>query len=301
MAGRVVDPEELARPIREALRDQLRRARAKAPRIRAIQASRRRSARTFIDRTRGACLDLGVHFEVLEVAPERALSEIEAANRDAAVEGVVVYYPVLGGSSDRLLQNAVDPRKDVEGLSAHWVDALLTSRSSGDEPSVVPCTPAGIAYALRALAAGEPDGRLVTVFNRSPTVGRPLASMLARLGWRVLSFDVEGVVLFERDGLREASASRAMALAESDVVVTGVPSQEFAPVRAAEVREGVVIVNFSSYRNVDDDVLDRAAAFLPRVGPLTVLMLLRNVLRLRDGRVRVLPVAGAHAASPGGA
>ena len=78
----------------------------------------------------------------------------------------------------------------------------------------------------------------------------------------------------------DTSHDREAALAEADIVVTGVPSRDFPLVRASEIREGAVCLNFSTLRNFDEDIVDKASVFVPRVGPMTVTMALRNTVRL---------------------
>jgi methylenetetrahydrofolate dehydrogenase (NADP+)/methenyltetrahydrofolate cyclohydrolase len=131
------------------------------------------------------------------------------------------------------------------------------------------------------------EGRNVCIFNRSEVVGRPLASMIAHDGAQVFSFDVDGPLLFRagrgRDDsheVSETSITRAEALAQSEIVITGVPSKHFELVRAAELREHSLCVNFSTHKNFDEDIVGKAAAFVPRVGPMTILMAIRNALRL---------------------
>src|SRR5437870_6354999 len=97
------------------------------------------------------------------------------------------------------------------------------------------------------------------MFNRSEVGGRPLAAMLAHDGARVHSFDIEDVLLCEGKDVREETISRADALAESDVVITGVPSHDFPPIHAAELKPGAVAINFSTAKNIDDDVTARAS------------------------------------------
>ena len=62
--------------------------------------------------------------------------------------------------------------------------------------------------------------------------------------------------------------------------MTGVPSRDFALVRADEIKDGAICVNFSQFKNFDESVLGRASAFIPRVGPMTVTMAMRNLVRL---------------------
>jgi 5,10-methylene-tetrahydrofolate dehydrogenase/methenyl tetrahydrofolate cyclohydrolase len=116
-----------------------------------------------------------------------------------------------------------------------------------------------------APAGTQARGKTATVFNRSEVVGRPLAAMLAHDGARVFSFDVDGVLLYEDHKTKETTSTRAQALAESDIIITGVPSRDFELIRKEEVREGAVCINFSTYKNMEESVLDRAPRPCPRV------------------------------------
>jgi len=129
------------------------------------------------------------------------------------------------------------------------------------------------------------------VFNRSEVVGRPLASMLANDGASVTSFDIDGPQLFvpghgdAPHSVQETDVDRATALAAADIVITGVPSRSFQRIAASEIADNAICVNFSTFANFEPDVREKASAFVPRVGPMTVTMALRNTLRLyQNGR-----------------
>ena len=49
---------------------------------------------------------------------------------------------------------------------------------------------------------------------------------------------------------------------------------------ADEIRAGAVCLSFSTLKNFEDDVTEKAGVFVPRVGPMTVTMALRNLVRL---------------------
>jgi methylenetetrahydrofolate dehydrogenase (NADP+) / methenyltetrahydrofolate cyclohydrolase len=134
------------------------------------------------------------------------------------------------------------------------------------------------------------EGRRVCIFNRSEVVGRPLASMLANDGAQVVSFDIDGPLLFSPGeggaphSVQETNIDRRAALANADIVVTGVPSRSFERITAREVEANAVCVNFSTFANFENDVREKVRVFVPRVGPMTVTMALRNTLRLyRNG------------------
>ena len=287
-----LDPAQVAARYRQEIRSQL--AGMTAPlRLRGILAGDHAPSKTYASYAERACAELGIEFELRSCERLRAEAAIRDANADPRVDGMIVYYPIFGGEHDVYLRDLVDPGKDVEGMHSCWVRLLYENRRFLDaartKKAILPCTPLAILKLVDAAGYLPLAGRTVTIFNRSEVVGRPLASMMAHDGARVYSFDLDGPLRFEPPAqpggaysLHETDATRVQALAESDVVITGVPSKRFELVRAAELRAGSLCINFSTYKNFSDDIAGKAASFIPRVGPMTVLMVIRNALRLRD-------------------
>jgi 5,10-methylene-tetrahydrofolate dehydrogenase/methenyl tetrahydrofolate cyclohydrolase len=123
-------------------------------------------------------------------------------------------------------------------------------------------------------------GKAITIFNRSEVIGRPLAVMMSNDGAMVLSFDEHGPLEFKAGAPNETSMDRRSALAQSDIIITGVPDSGFALVKREEVPSNSVCVNFSSEKNFNEDVESHVRTFIPRVGPMTVAMCMRNTIRL---------------------
>jgi methylenetetrahydrofolate dehydrogenase (NADP+)/methenyltetrahydrofolate cyclohydrolase len=246
---------------------------------------------------------VGVTFDLRHIKRLEAEADVLAVNADPRVHGVIVYYPVFGTQQDTYIRELIDPNKDIEGLHPFWARCLYENRRFLDPAlpmkAILPCTPLAIMKLLDAAGAsrmGEPRplaGVRAVVFNRSEVVGRPLASMMANDGAEVVSFDVDGPQLFgpaKESGahtVEETAIDRATALKNADVVVTGVPSRAFPLVRPEEIRAGAVCLNFSTLKNFEEGVTEKAGVFVPRVGPMTVTMALRNLVRLwRNGRAR---------------
>ncbi|MGO8999999.1 MAG: bifunctional methylenetetrahydrofolate dehydrogenase/methenyltetrahydrofolate cyclohydrolase [Polyangiaceae bacterium] len=298
--AKVIDPAEVARTFREEIRREVRELAEPLVLVGFLAVEHGPSA-TYAEYTRKACDDVGVTFDLRHVKRLDAEADVLAANADPGVHGVLVYYPVFGTQQDGYLRDLVDPGKDIEGLGSFWARCLYTNRRFLDpgrtKKAILPCTPLAILKLLDAAGSslvGAPRplaGVRAVVFNRSEVVGRPLASMMANDGAEVISFDVDGGQLFtpaKEEGahaVEETAIDRAAALATADVVITGVPSREFPLVRAAEIREGTVCLNFSTLKNFEDAAAEKAGVFVPRVGPMTVTMAMRNLVRLRrNGR-----------------
>jgi len=296
--GIEIDPIAVSRARRQALRAEVQTL-AAPPRLVGLLATDARPSRVYARYTARAAAEVGVDFQLRRVDRYELEAAIDEANADPSVHGIMVYYPVFGVVHDNYLKDQVAPHKDVEGLHSRWAHELYRGEgpasasrdgaapgASGSSP-LLPCTPLAILALLDAAGVPRVEGdraRTAVVFNRSEVVGRPLAAMMAREGARVLSFDEDGVV--EVTGTergtrwRDASVTRAEALAEADVLVTGVPSQDFPLIRAEEIRADVAAVNFSTLRNFTPEAAAKARVWVPRVGPMTVTMALSNLVRL---------------------
>jgi len=72
-------------------------------------------------------------------------------------------------------------------------------------------------------------------------------------------------------------------LARSDVVISAVPNANY-KVPTGWLKDGCVCINISGEKNFEKDVREKASMYLPSVGKVTILMLLRNLLRMQEYR-----------------
>ncbi|CAK9096137.1 Methylenetetrahydrofolate dehydrogenase [NAD(+)] [Durusdinium trenchii] len=134
------------------------------------------------------------------MASPKDKEELEKANKEVGVDGIMIYYPVFGqrpsfhgGSHDDYLRDT-----DAEGLNHFYRRALYQNKRYVDSEStkkcVLPCTPLAVAKSsedlvktLEHLQVYDPSlpvgermtGKTAVVVNRSEVVGRPVAAMLA--------------------------------------------------------------------------------------------------------------------------
>lgn len=281
----VLDPALMAQRYRSALREEVATLKNGLKLVGFLSSDNPPSI-TYSDYTRTGCEDVNIQFELRSIDKLALEEEIDQANSDPGVHGIIVYYPIFGTERDGYIKDLVSYTKDIEGLNSKWSRMLYHNERfvDGDKnkKAILPCTPLAIIKLLEEAlgSSGLLKGKSVTVFNRSEVVGRPLASMLSNDGARVYSFDIGGALLFEGGKVSEIPITREEALSKSDIVITGVPSRGFRLVQAHEIKPGAICLNFSTMRNFDPDIIGRAGHFIPRVGPMTVTMALRNTLRL---------------------
>jgi len=237
------------------------------------------------------CDFIGARLGLVEFALDKVQQMIEKANEDPAIHGIFVFYPIFKDERDAQIRDMIIPHKDIEGLSRFWSDKLYANERYVDKAkkkkAILPCTPLGIlkslAYVdnLDELSGQTFVGKTITIFNRSDVVGRPLAYMLKNDGATVYSFDITGGLAM-KSGSPEAPVSRDEALPTSDIIVTGVPSRAFEKVRGEELKENTTCLNFSFVQNFEESAKRKSGIYVPRVGPMTIAMCIRNALRLFD-------------------
>ncbi|MGH7441426.1 MAG: bifunctional methylenetetrahydrofolate dehydrogenase/methenyltetrahydrofolate cyclohydrolase [bacterium] len=286
----LLDPELSAATHRDSVRGRILQQRYPIH-VAGFLASEDRASRTYAEYTRARCEEAGLRFDLEVCAPNAVEQRISQANQDPGIHGVFVYYPVFADGRDARLKDQVAPHKDVEGLCAYWMEKLYLDERFDDPQKrhkcLLPCTPLAVLKLLEGTEAhsdtGLPlAGQVVSVFNRSDVVGRPLAHMLANDGAVVHSFELEGGRTLTRENPQGMPVRRAEALRESGVVVTAVPSKDFEKIRASELKDGAICVNIAAVKNFEDDAVEKAGLYIPRVGPMTVAMCLRNALRLYE-------------------
>lgn len=285
----IVDPAEIAKKYLLQLKESVARL-GKNMHVVGFIASDDQPSLSYANATRKVFTDAGFNYDLRRVKRLELEIEIIKANEDKEVHGIFIYFPVFSNQEDDYLRNLVHYTKDIEAGSLYWTRKLNTNdRSATDEDTnkkaLIPCTPLAIVKVLDDIGEyGNGDlplaGKAITIFNRSEVIGRPLAVMMSNDGAMVLSFDEHGPLEFKAGAPNETSMDRRSALAQSDIIITGVPDSSFALVKREEVPSNSVCVNFSSEKNFNEDVKSHVRTFIPRVGPMTVAMCMRNTIRL---------------------
>lgn len=121
---------------------------------------------------------LGVEFELMtmprEAKEEQLVGIVTAWSRDASVHGIMLELPLPGHVSAAAVAAAIDPLKDVDGVTPAGKLAVMTG-----EPGLYPATPQSCIRLLQAYGYSL-EGKNVTLVGRGQTVGMPLFHMLQR-------------------------------------------------------------------------------------------------------------------------
>ncbi len=207
------------------------------------------------------------------------LALVAELNADPTIHGILVQFPVPAHIDPVVIQAAISPDKDVDGLNTINAGRLATGQAA-----LVPCTPLGCMMLLED-ALGSLRGKHAVVIGRSNLVGKPIAQLLLRADCTVTiahsrTQDLPAVARL--GDILVAAVGRAEMVrgdwikpgaAVIDVGMNRVPSR-----RPKAAAEGKMIV-------VGDVAFDEASEVagwitpVPRgVGPMTVACLLQNTV-----------------------
>ena len=227
-----------------------------------------------------ACEEAGIrsihHGMDEDVAQADLLDLVAELNADDAIDGVLVQMPLPESLDQDPVIAAIDPAKDVDGLTATSAGLLAQGR-----PEMVPCTPLGV-MRLLSEAGVEVSGAGAAVVGRSILVGRPMAALLT---------NASATVTVCHSRTRDLAAVCAAA----DILIAAVGSPgmiegEWVKPGAAVIDVGINRTDSGLVGDVDfEPASERAGAITPvpgGVGPMTIAMLLRNTLSAAEARRR---------------
>jgi len=272
---------------------------------------RRNDAALYSHRIQETLADDGIDYELWTCKNGNMEEYIQKANLSNEIHGILIFYPVypMGPkgpyknkatgvfykTQDDYFRDIVDPEKDVEGLcGTPWLYHTTTLKQQQQQPPLVyPCTAMSVRkileyYHLKSFdensCRGGWENQVISVINRSEILGWPLAAMMAALGATVYSIDIDSILRFQPDGGHSRCSNDTSledCLAESNIIVTGVPDPNF-QLPLEIVADGTTVVNVSEFSNVcEDRILRRPdVMYIPQVGKVTVAVLGQNLVRL---------------------
>lgn len=108
-----------------------------------------------------------------DVTLKEVLKLIKKLNKNKKVQGILVQMPIPEHLDKRTIIDAIDPRKDVDGLHSANAGKLFIRDTSG----IKPATPKGIISLLHHYDVNL-EAKKVLVIGRSLLVGKPLAMLV---------------------------------------------------------------------------------------------------------------------------
>ncbi|MFA6216587.1 MAG: bifunctional 5,10-methylenetetrahydrofolate dehydrogenase/5,10-methenyltetrahydrofolate cyclohydrolase [Candidatus Omnitrophota bacterium] len=276
--ARLLEGKALAEKIKSGLRFEVERLKAErgSPLILAsIEIGRNESTQMYTNVQKKAALSLGIEYRLHTLdknISDRQLEEfIAALNADKTVNGIIVQMPVPAHLDNKKISAMIAVNKDVEGMHPVHIGGILFGREK-----IIPCTAAAVMELIKETQV-ELSGKDVVIVGHSEIVGKPLCLLLLN---RLATVSVCHIATSKAGKLRDY-------VGRAEVLIVAVGKAELIP--GEWIKEGAVVIDVGINKAGDKTVGDiaftqaekRASWITPvpgGVGPLTVTMLMRNLV-----------------------
>ena len=290
--SQILNGKEIAFKIRAEVAEEVSKIRAtngRPPKLVVIQVGDNPASSTYVRNKKIACEKVGILCEDIHIDEEkdpavtefRIIGEIQKANRDDNINGILVQLPLPKGVDEETVLNYINSSKDVDGFG--YLNAgKLFSKKDPEPFGFIPCTPAGIVHMLNSISVPYGinfTGKNAVVIGRSNIVGKPVSILLQRMNMNVTMLHS-----------KTSDEDKQFYCRHADVIVVATGHENTLTDRHFYGDKKPIIIDVGIHRGEDGklhgDVSEEIKAkyssyYSPvpgGVGPLTISMLLKNVV-----------------------
>ncbi|WRB33617.1 bifunctional methylenetetrahydrofolate dehydrogenase/methenyltetrahydrofolate cyclohydrolase FolD [Helicobacter pylori] len=245
----------------------------KRPKLAVILVGKDPASITYVNMKIKACERVGMDFDLKtlqeNITEAELLSLIKDYNTDQNISGVLVQLPLPRHIDTKMVLEAIDPSKDVDGFHPLNIGKLCTQKES-----FLPATPMGVMRLLKHYHI-EIKGKDVAVIGASNIIGKPLSMLMLNAGASVSVCHI-------------LTKDISFYTQNADIVCVGVGKPDL--IKASMLKKGAVVVDIGINHlndgrivgDVDFNNAQKVAGFItpvPKgVGPMTIVSLLENTL-----------------------
>lgn len=120
-------------------------------------------------------LDVASYVFPQDISDEDFKKAFKDINEDDEVTGILLLRPLPRTINEKDIENMIDPKKDLDGISPINIAKVF----AGDTSGFSPCTAEAVIEVLKAYDI-ELTGKRVTVVGRSMIVGKPVSMLLLK-------------------------------------------------------------------------------------------------------------------------
>ncbi len=272
--SKIINGKKIALDIKNELKEEVSKLKDK-PSLVVISVGDNEASKVYVGQKEKCANYIGIKYEHLhydKISDDELVLQIDKLNKNHDVHGIIVQLPLPKGMNEQRVVNTILPSKDVDGLTYLNAGLLLNN-----EDCLTSCTPSGIMELLKR--SNVPiSGSNAVVIGRSILVGKPMINLLLNANATVTA-------------CHSKTKDLAKITKKADILVVAIGKKHF--ITKDMVKRGSVVIDVGInredgklYGDVNfDDVYAKVKKITPvpgGVGPMTVVMLMKNVLKAYD-------------------
>jgi len=274
----LIDGKTIAAKIKAELKTEIEELKIKCksiPSLMAIQVGKNPASEAYLRSQMKSCKEIGINYQIQQLLWEASQGElikfIKEKNADKSVTGIILQMPLPQQIDAEKIQEAIDPKKDVEGVNPQNMGLLFYGI-----PKIGPCT--ALAVMELIWSTGVPiKGKQVTLVGHSSIVGKPLALLLLSSPFESATTTVCHI----------ATQDLAAHTKSAEILIVAVGKAGL--INGNMIKEGAIVIDVGINRVGDkivgdvvfEEAKEKASLITPvpgGVGPVTTAMLLKNTV-----------------------
>jgi methylenetetrahydrofolate dehydrogenase (NADP+)/methenyltetrahydrofolate cyclohydrolase len=272
--AKLLEGKLIAEQIKNILKQRIQNANIKL-KLASIQVGDNPSSELYIKSQMKTATALGIEFQAhkleKETSQDKLVEFIEKLNGDATVNGIIVQMPLPLHMDYKRISHFIAPEKDVEGVHPVNMGKIVFGKAK-----ILPCTPAAVMELLSSIGTIL-AGKEVVIVGHSEIVGKPLSLLLLD---RLATVTVCHIGT-SKAGRLEEHVRKAEILIVA-VGKAGLIKGEWIKEKAIVIDVGINRVGDKIVGDVEFEEAEKRASWITPVpggvGPLTVVMLMRNLV-----------------------
>ena len=272
--AKLLEGRPIAEGIKEEIKQQVQSFKKKLV-LASIQVGENVGATSYVKSQQKVAENLGIEYQLHKLSQdisESSLIEfISELNADKSVNGIIIQMPLPSQIDYKKISQFISPDKDAEGMHPANIGKIVFGKAK-----ILPCTPAAVMELLNSTGVNL-YGKEVVVVGHSEIVGKPLSLLL---------LDKFATVTVCHIGTSQAGKLEGH-VRGAEILIVAVGKAGL--IKGEWIKEGAIVIDVGINRVADKIVGDvefegaekRASLITPvpgGVGPLTVTMLMRNVV-----------------------
>ena len=272
-SAKIIDGKVIAQKFKQEIRDKVKKM-DKKPGLAAILVGDDKASHQYVKLKKKACNYTEINFHRYyfegDCTEQEIIKAIEFLNKDKDIDGILVQLPLPEQYNEDNIIAAIKPKKDVDGFHPENIKKLRQGK-----PEIISPAALGILELLKATNQPLEDRNILIVSN-SRLFSEPLIYLLRKN-------NVKAIASSHKNLKKECQ--------KADVLIVAIGQAEF--VEKDFIKKDATVIDVGINQLGDEtvgdvnffDVADKVSFISPvpgGVGPMTVAMLLENVLRLHN-------------------
>ncbi|MFH1612591.1 MAG: bifunctional 5,10-methylenetetrahydrofolate dehydrogenase/5,10-methenyltetrahydrofolate cyclohydrolase [bacterium] len=283
MSAQLLEGKILANSIKEKLIEKLKKIKNNyniIPCLAVIQVGENESSRIYTNQQKKMCEKMGIEYNFYElkkeISQEELIQFIHSLNKNKKINGIIVQLPLPSHIDNYLIKESVAFYKDVEGLHPQNIGMMFLGR-----PEIITCTALSVFELIKSTGV-KLYGKEAVIIGHSDIVGKPIGILLLN---ELATLTICHI----------ATSDISVHIKRADILVVSVGKPNL--VKGEWIKPESIVIDVGINRvgdkivgDVEFEVAKEKASFITPVpggvGPLTVMMLIKNIINTVEWQIK---------------